>query len=67
METTVDYTLRNIAMDAVKFTHAIVKNRTKLKTLLEKVPGSGSRGQSAPVHVCVGKLKAEGSTMQGCN
>ena len=32
----------------------------EIKTLVGKVPFSGSRGQSASVHVCVGKLKAEG-------
>lgn len=61
---TVGCTLRNISMDAVKITQVIVKNITKVQTPVEKVPGSGSRGQSASVHVYVGKLQAEGNTMK---
>ena len=53
MGITVGYTLRSIAMDAVKFTRVIVKNVTKAKTPVGRVPLSGSRGQSAPVCVCV--------------
>lgn len=40
------------------------KNITKVQTPVEKVPGSGSRSQSAPAHVYVGKLQAEGNTMK---
>ena len=48
----VDYTLR---MDAINFTEKYNWN----KTLVEKIPISGSRGQSASVYVYVGNLKAE--------
>lgn len=38
-----DYTLRNIAMDAVKIAQIIVKNITKVQMPVEKIPGSGRR------------------------
>lgn len=65
-ELTVDYTLRNISMDAVKISQVIVKNIIEVQAPVRKVPGSGSRGQSASVHVYVGRLQAEGNTMGGC-
>lgn len=52
-------------MDTVKIAPIIVKKKYNKSTdTCEKVPGSGSRGQSDPVHVYVGKLQAEGNTMK---
>lgn len=63
-EITVGYTLRSIAVDAVKFIHAIAKNITTMKTPVGQVPLCGSRGQSAPVPVCCAAGRAQPSEEQ---